>query len=749
MKTIGHLFIIQFAYFSILTAQTPANDRATPLALPRLTGPITLDGFSDEPAWEAVAPLPMVMFMPTYQGTPTERTEVRMAYDDDYLYLAGRLYDSDPDGIMAASFKRDEFGMNNDWLGLVLDTFNDNETGLGFFTTPTGLRADAAVFNDAEGDWPVNTSWNTFWDVATVQNGEGWFAELRIPFSSLRFQDNNGEVIMGLSCWRYIPRKNEMAVFPDVPTTWGMWGLWKPSQMRKVLLNGIKPSKPVYITPYCLGGVTQVPSLNEAGSAYTFKNTLAGDVGLDLKYSLTSNLTADLTVNTDFAQVEADDQQVNLTRFSLYFPEKRLFFQERASIFDFNWGQYDRLFYSRRIGLHEGQVVPIYGGVRLVGRLGGWDLGLMDMQTASLEDEYGEQVLSSENMGVLRLRRQVINPYSYAGAMVTSRLGTDGSYNRVYGVDGVFRLFGDDYLSAKWAQTFNNGMASPASMLDNAMLRLNWERRTKEGLGYNIDLIRTGSAFNPGLGFKTRDNYTQISGFLSYGWLPGEGSRIYRHRIRPIIIPYFNNATGKLESNDWGLIWDMETKAGGGLMFWPRSTYDALADTFFVSGSEQAYVPTGNYRFYETVVAFYTPPGQHLASMFDLTLGQYYDGWRWSSSVTPTWVVSRYLNFGGYVQYNRVEFPARSQRLDAFITRLRLQVTLNTALSLLAFVQLNSASDAVIANVRFRYNPKEGTDFYLVYNHNLDLEAREGLPPLPPLTTNRTLLLKFSITFLR
>ncbi len=228
-----------------LAAQGPDNERATPLVLPRLSGPITLDGFSDEPAWQAIAPLPLTAFMPIYRGTPTEHTEIRVAYDDNYLYVAGRMYDSEPHLIQATTYKRDNIVLKDDKIVIVLDTFNDNENALSFFTTPAGLRTDLAIFNDAAsvGSSPFNLSWNTFWDAAVTQNSKGWFAEMRIPFSSLRFQDSQGAVVMGLSCFRVIARKVEVVVFPDRPLKWELMGLWKPSQTQKVRLEGITPRK--------------------------------------------------------------------------------------------------------------------------------------------------------------------------------------------------------------------------------------------------------------------------------------------------------------------------------------------------------------------------------------------------------------------------------------------------------------------------------------------------------------------------
>jgi len=411
-----------------------------------LTGPVQLDGLIDEPAWDAIEPLPMVQMVPNFGEPPTEKTEILIGYDDNYLYMGCRLYDSHPELIQSTSKKRDFMGPNTDWIGFILDTFNDNENGVNFSTNPSGLRLDLTIFNDAQqtGDMimgePINISWNTFWDVKTVQNDEGWFAEFRIPFSSLRFQEIDGKVVMGLIVWRWIPHKDEQTIFPAIPNDYGQWSAWKPSKAQEVVIQGIRSRKPFYVTPYFLGGYGLSNELNEAETAYERTEEPEFELGLDVKYGLTSNLTLDVTLNTDFAQVEADDEQVNLTRFSLFFPEKRLFFQERSSNFEFNIGGPQQVFYSRRIGIHNGKPVRIWGGARIVGRVGPWDVGLLNMQTARTKE------VVSENFGVLRIRRQVINPNTYVGGIATSRIGVDGQYNVTYGLVGIFRLYGDDYL---------------------------------------------------------------------------------------------------------------------------------------------------------------------------------------------------------------------------------------------------------------------------------------------------------------
>ena len=347
-------------------------------AIKRVEG-IVVDGKVDEPVWDTIDPVPMVQYEPNAGALPTERTEIRFAYDDKYFYTSMRAYDSDPNGIRATSLYRDQIA-GSDHLELLLDTFNDNENGYIFTTTPAGIRNDLSIANDgtggtiSSGGW-FNRDFNTFWDAETTITEEGWFAEIRIPFSSLRFQDKEGEVVMGLTVQRKVARKRERLVYPAIsPIT--DWAFLRPSLAQKIVLHDVKAIKTVYVTPYLLGGKKWWNELNQSETSWERKSEPQRTIGGDIKFSITNNLTADFTINTDFAQAEADDQLVNLTRFSLFYPEKRQFFQERASVFDFRTGGLSRLFFSRRIGLTDnGQPVPIYGGARLIGRMKTWDIG--------------------------------------------------------------------------------------------------------------------------------------------------------------------------------------------------------------------------------------------------------------------------------------------------------------------------------------------------------------------------------------
>ena len=725
------------ACFLLVTVSVTAALAQQRPVIRRIGGPVTLDGPSDEAAWASIEPLPLVTHTPAFGNPPSERTEILIAFDDVYLYLAGRLYD-DPSGIQGFSLKRDELSPVNDYFGLVLDTFNDKENALALLTTPAGIRLDMTIFNDAQDDLPFNTSWDTFWDVAVAETEEGWFAELRIPISSLRFQEKDGEVVMGLIAWRYIARKGEVAIYPAVPPNWGAWSIFKPSQAQEVVFEGLHSRRPLYITPYVLGGRGRRNELNDAETAYDRIDTPTGDLGLDVKYGLTSNLTLDLTLNTDFAQVEADDQQVNLTRFSLFFPEKRRFFQERAAVFDFSTGGPNRLFYSRRIGLHEGQEVDILGGARLVGRVGGWDVGVLEMQTARQED------LPSENFAVARLRRQVFNPNSYVGLLATSRVGAGDSYNVAYGFDAILRLFGEDYLTLNWAQTFEDSVEGSIAGLAPIKVRVDWERRGQKGLGYAFGFARAGRTFNPGLGFEMREDFSRVGDRILYGWLPGESSPLQRHFVALNAFAFLRNADGKVESAEIGPEWQGTFKNSAAVGIKLKHFYEDLEEAFELS--DETSVPAGRYTF-QALEARYDPPGgRAMRTPVTLSAGRFYDGRRLTLGITPEWSASRHLRVGGFFERSLVTFPDRGERFDALVARLRVQLTVSTRVATNAFIQYSSAADALIANIRFRYNPREGTDLYVVYNHGINTD-RYGYTPLRPRLRDRTLLLKYAYTF--
>lgn len=723
------------------------------VVIEKLGSQVNFDGIPDEECWKSITPVPFVMHAPVFGKEPSEKTDSRIGYDDKYLYFATRMFFADPSMKQAASLKRDYLGMGGDWFGVMLDTYNDKENALAFFTSPDGLRWDATILKDAvtslPDQMPFNISWNTFWDVRTSADSTGWALEMRIPFSSLRFQEINGEVRMGLIVHRWIPSRNETDLFPAVPPNWGETSAMKPSQAQEIVLKGIKPDSPIYIAPYLLGGYEGNYTLNNLGTEYTKDSKPLVEGGLDLKYGLTNNLIMDLTVNTDFAQVEMDEQQVNLTRFSLFFPEKRTFFLERSSVFDFALGGNSNLFYSRRIGLSDdGDPIRIYGGARITGRIGKWDLGVLDMQTAplNLKNDAGvsEEVLPSENFGVLRFRRQVINDNTYIGAMLTSRLGVDGSYNLAYGLDGIFRVYGNDYLDIKWSQSFENGVAGN-SWKDPTRIMARWERRSSKGLGYNIGYSQSGIHYNPGMGFEMMDDFASVRAGIKYGWLPGETKKLYSHspELRLLYMTYIDD--NSLMSLNYTAAWNFQTKNQWQGMASIVLSSENVRDSLELI-EDEVYIPAGEYKFASFEGMLTSPGTKPFFVISMLKAGSFYDGSRVSLNMQPTWNISKHLELGGLYNIDYLDFSGRNLTVINHIAGVKAFYMYNTKLSLSLYLQYNTAASGILTNLRLRYNPREGNDLYLVFNEGRNTNLDREQPRLP-VYESRSLMVKYVYTF--
>ena len=704
----------------------------------RLDKPIEFDGWVNDDEWGSIPVIDLIMQIPDMNGDPSEVSEVRMAYDDEYLYLSGRLFDREADKIMANTKKRDALSGTTEFFGLVIDSYDDNENGLAFFTTPTALRWDMAISNDGIGRNPDNIDWNTFWDTKVQKNEEGWFAEMRIPFTSLAFEENDGEVIMGIITWRYIARKNEVDMYPLIPAVYGDWSSFRPSLAQDYSFYGIKPSKPFYFTPYVLGGLTQLTSLNESSTDYFQDNSSVFELGGDLKYGLSKSWTLDLSVNTDFAQVEADDQQVNLTRFSLFFPEKRLFFQERAGIFDYSYGGGDQLFYSRRIGIVDGQQTRIYGGARVVGRSGKWDIGMLSMQTASQEEFDGE------NMTVIRARREIINSNSDAGFMLTNRTNLDGTYNMTYGLDASIRHGRDQFISIKWSQTASSDNDYNFFSLDPTRFFIAFFSRNQLGFSYAGSFTRSGKEFNPGLGFQRRDNFIRMGNRLQYNWFPGEHSSIFTHGFFVRGSSHWDNATGDVQSLNYRVGYEFQTKSAWALQLSYRPNRENLVETFDIS--DEAIVPIGDYTFSNLELELTTPFTFPYNGTMTLTTGNFYDGKRTSLTIDPNFNVSSSLEISGGYEYNRVNFEERNQSFSVHLVRLKGLVMFSTKTSIAALLQYTSDRKNFLGNIRFRYNPTEGNDLYIVFNDDLNTDRFRESPFLPR-SNARSILIKYSYTF--
>ena len=719
----------------------PSLENVPPSAiyLQRITGSINIDGQIDEEAWTSIEPFPLIAYSPTYRGTKSERTEIRVAYDDNYIYAAGSFYIDNPSNLRGNSFYRDRWS-GDDTFGILLDTFNDNESALWFYTTPLGMRADGSVSNDAESS--TNWDWNSFWDAASIVTDEGWFAEMKIPFSSLGFQVTDDRAVFGMSVYRWLTNTNERHLYPDISPEFNN-GYRKPSQMQDVILEGISRKNPLYVTPYGLSGANQFSELNETETGYELKDDLTNEVGLDLKYDLTPNLTLDVTVNTDFAQVEADDQQINLTRFSLFFPEKRQFFQERSGIFEFDTGEVSsRLFHSRRIGLVDGEPIRILGGARVVGRINEWDIGFLNMQTARQDG------LPTENFGVVRLRRKAFNDYSTVGGMVTSRLDEDGTYNVVYGLDGIIRMFGDEYLNLKWVQSFDDEHVNSDGYkpLNAGRVVVNWTRRKIEGLNYDLAFTWSGASYLPGMGFIRRSDFTYMSPDVNYQVFKDESSRLRRVWIGNWTSTYLRNSDGSVESFWAHPFYWFELKHGATFLISTDHYYEDIRVPF--SLAEDTEVPAGSYWFHDIWLEAGSPEGWQFRPNIEFISGTFYDGWRTSVSPRISWNVSKYLELGVNYELSIIRFPDRDQRFNAHLPRIRVQAALNRHFSAASFVQYNSQTDRVNINTRIRYHFREGVDLWLVYNEGIYSDRVQLQGPRLPVTESRSILLKYTHTFI-
>ncbi len=729
-RTLGAVLVVV-----VMPRPAPAQG---PFILSRLEN-IRLDGRLGEPAWLGATRLPFLQFLPSAGALPADSTMVLIGHDASYLYVGGRFRAS-PGTIQATSLTRDRLGAD-DVFRLTLDTFDDNVNAVQFATTPAGVQADFAISQDGQ---TITDSWNTFWDVATSRDEDGWIVEMRIPLSSLRFQSVAGVVQMGVIASRYTARRNELSTFPRLDPRVGN-APQRPSFAATITLQDIHQRTPVYLTPYALGGRRWEFRPTPDGFALATDNV--GEAGLDLKAAIASNLSLDLTLNTDFAQVEADVEQVNLTRFSLFFPEKRQFFQERAGIFQVGTGgllDNGLLFHSRRVGLDEqGRPLRIYGGARLVGRSGGWDVGFMDMQT-DVADGGG-----SENLGVLSLRRRVLNAESTAGLLVTSRLGARGSRNMTWGVDARLRVLADDYLVAQMAGT--EASDAPGGT-DAAMARIAIERPStlsSQGFAYTAGLKWSGPGFDPGLGFQPRRDFAHAFTNVRFGFFPGATSPIRVIQPSLAVSAFWRNRDDVLDTFFGAFFLNYELKSGvNGWAGGSRHTEDLVVP---LPLGDDVEIPAGRYTWHEAQVGVFPSTGSTLQVGFLLSGGGFYDGIRRAVSGSVRWSPSAHLTLETAYQRQHQRFDSRGQTLDADLGQLRILYAMDTRLSVSSLLQYNRLLDQAAGNVRVRYRFAEGRDLYLVWNErlNIDLDRNGPAGPVLPRSQGRTLQVKYSHTLIR
>ena len=726
---------MKFTYLFFLLAM-PIIAFSQTISIAEITEAVEFDGNPSEAFWSKLTPINTTQHIPRTGSKTSESETIHVGYNKDYFYLGAVIQGAN---IMSPSKKRDEFSLKPDWIGIILDSYNDKENALGFFTTPDGLRSDFTVFEDAVGEFPVNLDWNTYWDVKTTRSENEWTVEMRIPFSSLQFQDKDGSVEMGLIVWRAIASHNEIDTWPPIENKWGDFSAFKPSKAQRISFKGVKSAKPIYITPYILAGGDRI-----VGDIDPFDANLDGQLsaGLDVKYNITSNLTMDVSLNTDFAQVEADDAQVNLDRFDLFFPEKRQFFQERASIFDLRIGGTNRVFYSRRIGIDDdGNLEKILGGLRLTGRVGDLDVGVINMTTRN------DQWSPKNNFSVLRVRKKVLNDNSYIGVIGTNKVDFNGEFNSVYAVDGTFRLKGNNLFQMRLAQSFTEGYENNALSLAPTRLFINLEKTQSLGFAYDLALARMGEDYNPELGFESRDNYSSAFAIIGYGWRRSDESKILQQEVRMYNFGFFKNDTGLDETLNTGVSFGTQWKTGDGFEIFTYLRTERLRED--VDILDDYTVSAGLYNINVWAASYNSPGTNRFQYNIGLRGGDIFDSKFIAINQGAEIVVTPELSFGLVYNYNpifKLGWDAE-EVVHVHLARLKFLYTLSTKVSLTGFIQGTSDGNIGLGNIRFRYNPREGVDLFVVYNNVTDLDLVFGEKDFRRGVPEQVLITKFTYTF--
>ncbi len=722
------------------TINRDANGRATVRAV-RLDAPLRLDGNLDEAMYTTVPPMSDFIQQQPDAGAPaTEATDAWIFYDDDAIYVAARLWESVPEPQWIANeMQRDSPQLiSNDGFIAVFDTFYDRRNGFAFRVNPIGGFNDIQVTDE---QCCGNSDWNPVWDVRTGRFDGGWTLEMEIPFKSLRFRPGPTQV-WGVQLGREWPRLFEEAYLTAVPISAG------PGQYRVsagATLTGLEVpegNRTFEIKPYVIGSLA-----TDRNAIPPISNEGAGDFGVDVKYGLTENLTADFTYNTDFAQVEVDEQQVNLTRFSLFFPEKREFFLEGQGIFDFgrapgsgsSRGGSSRtsaaanvptIFFSRRIGLNQGQTVPILGGGRLTGKLGDFNVGAINIQS----DETPDANALATNFTVVRIKRDILRR-SRIGGILTSRsvsLAGDGS-NQAYGLDGAFSFYDNVNFFGYYART-----QTPDLREDDASYQAAFSY-DGDRYGLRVDHLLVGDNFNPEIGFLRRDNFRRT--FMQAQFSPRPASiAVVRQFFLSANIDYILNGAGQLETRTLQARFQTSFENSDSISADTQQSYELLYRPFEIAPGVA--IPVGAYGFQDYRASYRMGPQRRLAGSFSIQRGSFFGGsiteLRYSRGrleITPQ------FSFEPSIAVSDIALPQGN--FTAKLVTTRLTYTFTPRMFLGGLLQYNSTRNVMSSNVRLRWQYQPGSELFVVYNDQRDTELGRNFP----LLENRALVVKFTKFF--
>ena len=686
---------------------------------------VEVDGELSESDWQKATPIHQFTQYEPYEGAQmTEPTEVRILYDDRHIYFGFVCSESEPSKIVANKMRRDAMLYDNDTVFVMLDTYNDRRSGFFFRVNPLGAKEDVAIMDSGDSR---NENWNAVWDSRAKINGDNWTTEIAIPFSQLRFKDE--EVLTwGLNLGRSIQKNQEEGTWAPVPAAYTYLARYRTTQLGSLTgLSGISQRRNIEFLPYFLPGVART---KEDGTVSVF------DLGGDVKVSVTSNLTADLTVNTDFAQVEADREETNLTRFSLFFPEKRQFFLEGAGLFDFGIPRtsYNApppllLFYSRRIGIEEGHAIPIMAGGKVTGKVGGFGVGLLNVLTDNYSADATESAdavdVDRRNYSVLRIKRDLFTGSS-VGMIAINKQGLD-THNRAAGVDFIYRPTGEINFRGLWARTFDpsaiSGQASPGnSILSNEPPTANpnalyfggnWQSSIAR---LNASYTDIGEDFNPEVGYVYRTGSR---------WFRGEARAtpylnwsVFRRLWTGPEVDFILDSDNELETRTfmWSTWLELATHGFGGLRV--SRNYENLTDDFEIR--EGIIIPRGRYS-YNNYNLMLNAQGQIFNGRFGFNIGDFYNGTRRGFDLRFDIRFSGRLNLEPRYEFNRVTLPEGS--FDTNIFGGRVIYSFSTDLFAKLFVQWNSDRNLVTTNFLVNYIYQPGSDFYFVFNQTYGTDS--------------------------
>jgi hypothetical protein len=719
------------------TISRDAEGRATVRAV-RLQQPLRIDGALDERHYQDVPAMSgFIQIEPQPGAEATDQTDVWVSFDNDNVYVSARMWDSELDRLVATEMRRDSNALfqGNDVVSFVFDPFYDRRNAVLFTVNPIGGRSDSQVTNERQ----FNQDWNPVWTVKTGRFDRGWTMEAAVPFKSLRYSQGTVQV-WGFNVMRTKRSKNEMSLLTKVPPSRGQAAMVQMSFAASMVgLEAPRARRNLDIKPYVTSSVTTNRTITPA-----LTNDPDADAGFDLKYAVTQGLAADLTINTDFAQVEADEQQVNLTRFSLFFPEKREFFLENQGTFSFGGvqltGNFNNtqdslapiLFYSRRIGLNAGRVVPLQAGGRLTGRTGTYSIGVLNAQTAEEPDIF-PLAAQATNFSVVRIKRDVLRRSS-VGVIATARsarqVGSGG--NVAYGVDGTFAFFENLNVNTYWAQTDTTGLTGDESSY-RAQLDYNGDR-----YGVQLERLTVGDDFNPEVGFLSRDNMKRSFAQFRFSPRPRSMPSIRKFRYQGGV-NYIENGTGKLESREQRAEFAIEFQSSDQFIAGYSNWYEFLPRPFQIVPG--VIIPVGPYDFQGMRVGFNIGRQRRMSGNTLFEYGTFYNGHRTAFSLSQGRLsVTAALSLEPTYSLNKVDLLEGD-----FTTHLagsRVTYTVTPLMFVSALIQYNSGIKTVSTNARLRWEYRPGSELFVVYN-----DERNTLEPGFPNLFTRSVIVKVNRLF--